>query len=898
MVILYLITLLVLVTALIVVFLQRKRLGGTVKETFAEAAAPTPSPGKGEITFDRVYGDLVEGRVAKFTGPAEFEDANIAKTLTANTLQATYTASGQIVAADKLCVGDKCLDKPLMMKLVQNQGKGEMGPAGPTGPAGPQGVSVATVTGQAGDMLVRTSDGKTHSVKMPIGPPGPPGPSGGKGDKGAPGDRGGVGATGPAGPAGLGVNDIASIETGTNALIIKYNDKNIKPLELSLANVKYISTIDYDKGSNTLVLKYSNGTSQNIQLPVQSADGKAIAGAPGPAGAQGPPGPPGPAGPAGAAGSGNTNTSAIVMPGSIVNVWFETTNKAMSTKTPNQWIDTNLSITVTPKYATSKLYIQADSMIETITNDQMWAGHRLLRDDTVLITNDGVSTLWINASVGVSNKDLLTYMVDAKSTKPTTFKTQIQVANYKGSYGGTVYVHQNNTGKITPGTITVFEVYQGPALAASVAEAAQGNVIASQNKLVLEYFLKQKEVSAVVPAQTFTTVPFNKISANDIPQAAAVISGGKAGEFTLPAGKYDIYADQGAYAEGAYNVSFRIANLTDNTFFYGQHTYAVGNNRTHVTAYARVDIAAPKTFAVQLWLGNKGWYGADNYNPDADWVTGRVQVSQVVTTPAAAASPADFSKGQLRLGGKDAPWTELHMQYGSEAPNTLEFGRPFNAEEGTFAIVNRTSGKAEASQSFFMSKRGNIGIGVMNPASKLVVGGDATMNKMCLPAGCLYVFQVHSCGIGFNADAYWAGVVMNGTKVMSTARSWGLCVISPKGQVLSAKTYDVYGNGGHATSFINDFKAYNKDTNVLIVTTWDEPQANANGIRDFLELNAEAKKVKGPNAFRYAYCLAYRNGFGALGEESSSYMTGNGSYTGGKENTSQMRCGFSFSVIM
>lgn len=290
----------VILTALsVVLFLWMQSPGH--KEGFADA------PAKGTMAFEEVVGETVTGNKGKFAS-ADVQQATL-ENVKATNIDAVYTASGQIVATDKLCVGDKCLDKPLMMKLIQNQGKGEVGATGPVGPPGPQGVGVSGATSQGGDMILRTTDGKSYTVKIPTGPVGPSGPAGPKGDKGPPGDRGSMGAMGPAGPAGLGLNDVASIETGNNKLIITYTDKNIKPLELSLANVKYIASIEYDKASNTLILKYSNGTSQNITLPVQSGDGKAVAGAPGPAGPPGPQGAQGPPGPSGSFNAGGAHIS-------------------------------------------------------------------------------------------------------------------------------------------------------------------------------------------------------------------------------------------------------------------------------------------------------------------------------------------------------------------------------------------------------------------------------------------------------------------------------------------------------------------------------------------------------------------------------------------------------------
>lgn len=73
---------------------------------------------------------------------------------------------------------------------------GPAGPAGAVGPAGAAGVGIASIAASGANMIIKTTDGKSTSIPMPVGPQGgqgPAGPPGGQGIQGPP------GAQGPAG---------------------------------------------------------------------------------------------------------------------------------------------------------------------------------------------------------------------------------------------------------------------------------------------------------------------------------------------------------------------------------------------------------------------------------------------------------------------------------------------------------------------------------------------------------------------------------------------------------------------------------------------------------------------------------------------------------------------------
>jgi hypothetical protein len=145
-------------------------------------------------------------------------------------------------------------------------------------------------------------------------------------------------------------------------------------------------------------------------------------------------------------------------PGSIVNVWHASTSTANNVTTTGAWTETNLSITITPKFATSSLLIQVETMIGTYTDNYIYAAHRLLRDNVALITNDGVANIEVGTPLGISFRDTIRYLAPANSTTSTTFKTQFQRSAFAGNYGYVTVHRAPSRNVISPGTITIMEI--------------------------------------------------------------------------------------------------------------------------------------------------------------------------------------------------------------------------------------------------------------------------------------------------------------------------------------------------------------------------------------------------------------------------------------------------------
>ena len=98
--------------------------------------------------------------------------------------------------------------------------------------------------------------------------------------------------------------------------------------------------------------------------------------------------------------------------------------------------------------------------------------------------------------------------------------------------------------------------------------------------------------------------------------------------------------------------------------------------------------------------------------------------------PAGPAGAGIVNKGgfaSFNLGDSSSEYAQIVLGNKYNKNYALEFGRPFNAEQGSFGIVNRNSGVANVGQSVIVGKTGNVGIGLINPKTKLVVNGDMTV---------------------------------------------------------------------------------------------------------------------------------------------------------------------------
>lgn len=110
------------------------------------------------------------------------------------------------------------------------------------------------------------------------------------------------------------------------------------------------------------------------------------------------------------------------------------------------YVDTTLTVTITPQSTTSKIFVMVNQSlyVDTANNE---CNYRLLRGSTVLQTQKAPA---FNPSAAIVGQGVFMYLDSPATTSATTYKTQIAIA--QGA--GTVYANINSN----PANITVFEI--------------------------------------------------------------------------------------------------------------------------------------------------------------------------------------------------------------------------------------------------------------------------------------------------------------------------------------------------------------------------------------------------------------------------------------------------------
>ena len=112
--------------------------------------------------------------------------------------------------------------------------------------------------------------------------------------------------------------------------------------------------------------------------------------------------------------------------GSVLQVVSVGTSSSVSTNA-GSWIDTGLTVSITPRFTSSKILVLAAPQISTtaITSSGTFGGLRLLRDSTLISNNERVSlyTLY-NHQVWTIN-----FLDSPNTTSSVTYKIQVRAHN-------------------------------------------------------------------------------------------------------------------------------------------------------------------------------------------------------------------------------------------------------------------------------------------------------------------------------------------------------------------------------------------------------------------------------------------------------------------------------------
>jgi hypothetical protein len=119
-------------------------------------------------------------------------------------------------------------------------------------------------------------------------------------------------------------------------------------------------------------------------------------------------------------------TSASMPTGSVLQVVNTSTTAEQST-TSESWVDTNLSLSITPSATTSKIHIQYSFQSVYLTVASTGCSFRILRDTTSLFTPNREYAIYNSAGVGYWHYGDIA-LDSPSTTSSVTYK--IQVINY------------------------------------------------------------------------------------------------------------------------------------------------------------------------------------------------------------------------------------------------------------------------------------------------------------------------------------------------------------------------------------------------------------------------------------------------------------------------------------
>lgn len=136
--------------------------------------------------------------------------------------------------------------------------------------------------------------------------------------------------------------------------------------------------------------------------------------------------------------------------GSVLQVVSATTS-TQAASSNSTWIDSTLTVTITPKYTTSKIFViaQQNGVTKSASNTQGCVSLRLVRDSTAL-GNFSQYSAYTNTTLTNSVSAGYTYLDSPATTSATVYKTQFcALTNVP-----TAYVQDSST----VSSITVMEI--------------------------------------------------------------------------------------------------------------------------------------------------------------------------------------------------------------------------------------------------------------------------------------------------------------------------------------------------------------------------------------------------------------------------------------------------------
>jgi hypothetical protein len=141
--------------------------------------------------------------------------------------------------------------------------------------------------------------------------------------------------------------------------------------------------------------------------------------------------------------------------GSILQVVQTAVTTATSTTSSTYADATGMSLSITPKSATSQILIFFDVNVRNQASDAQTGGLQIVRGaSTVVCTNDYVMQIGVNANVGIGLNTPINGIDSPATTSPVTYKLQLR----RVASAGISYSFQVNPSGGSRSTITLMEL--------------------------------------------------------------------------------------------------------------------------------------------------------------------------------------------------------------------------------------------------------------------------------------------------------------------------------------------------------------------------------------------------------------------------------------------------------
>ena len=153
------------------------------------------------------------------------------------------------------------------------------------------------------------------------------------------------------------------------------------------------------------------------------------------------------------ASTGTLATTADIPAGGKILQVVSTTSSTSTSTTSTSYVDTSLSLAITPSATSSKIMILVSGLLDGQSDNNIIGGMALVRGATVILDDGETIRIGVNANVGIRFRTNMAYLDSPNTTSATTYKIQIK----RVSLAGTSYsIKFGNTASVA--TITLLEV--------------------------------------------------------------------------------------------------------------------------------------------------------------------------------------------------------------------------------------------------------------------------------------------------------------------------------------------------------------------------------------------------------------------------------------------------------